>query len=53
LTVEVTGLVKRPAWITMEQLATEFEAVELPVMLVFTGNRRKEQNMVCQSAGFN
>uniref|UniRef100_A0ACD5ZAY1 Uncharacterized protein n=1 Tax=Avena sativa TaxID=4498 RepID=A0ACD5ZAY1_AVESA len=52
-TVEVTGLVKRPARITMEQLATEFEAVELPVTLVCAGNRRKEQNMVRQSAGFN
>ncbi|XP_051192559.1 nitrate reductase [NAD(P)H] [Lolium perenne] len=52
-TIEVTGLVKRPCRITMEQLATEFEAVELPVTLVCAGNRRKEQNMVRQSAGFN
>ncbi|TVU28696.1 hypothetical protein EJB05_20226, partial [Eragrostis curvula] len=52
-TVEVTGLVKRPAKLTMEQLATEFEAVELPVTLVCAGNRRKEQNMVRQSVGFN
>jgi nitrate reductase (NAD(P)H) len=49
----VTGLVKRPARITMEQLATEFEAVELPVTLVCAGNRRHEENMVRQSAGFN
>jgi nitrate reductase (NAD(P)H) len=52
-TVEMTGLVKRPAKLTMEQLATEFEAVELPVTLVCAGNRRKEQNMVRQSVGFN
>jgi DMSO/TMAO reductase YedYZ molybdopterin-dependent catalytic subunit len=49
----VTGLNKRPAQITMEQLAIQFEAMELPVMLVCAGNRRKEQNMVRQSAGFN
>jgi nitrate reductase (NAD(P)H) len=52
-TVEVTGLVRRPARLTMEQLATEFEAVELPVTLVCAGNRRKEQNMVRQTVGFN
>jgi nitrate reductase (NAD(P)H) len=49
----VTGLIKRPAQITMEQLAMQFEAMELPVMLVCAGNRRKEQNMVRQSAVFN
>ncbi|KAK9903043.1 hypothetical protein M0R45_001294 [Rubus argutus] len=52
-TVEVTGLVKRPARFTMDQLATEFVARELPVTLVCAGNRRKEQNMVKQTIGFN
>uniref|UniRef100_J3LHH7 Nitrate reductase n=1 Tax=Oryza brachyantha TaxID=4533 RepID=J3LHH7_ORYBR len=52
-TLEVTGLVKRPARLTMEQLVTGFEAVELPVTLVCAGNRRKEQNMVRQTVGFN
>ncbi|KAG8072565.1 hypothetical protein GUJ93_ZPchr0006g43679 [Zizania palustris] len=52
-TVEVTGLVKRPARLTMEQLVTEFETVEFPVTLVCAGNRRKEQNMVRQTVGFN
>ncbi|XP_062221861.1 nitrate reductase [NAD(P)H] [Phragmites australis] len=52
-TVEVTGLVKRPAKLSMEQLVTEFEAVELPITLVCAGNRRKEQNMVRQTVGFN
>uniref|UniRef100_A0A0D9VLJ9 Nitrate reductase n=1 Tax=Leersia perrieri TaxID=77586 RepID=A0A0D9VLJ9_9ORYZ len=52
-TVEVTGLVKRPARLTMEQLVTGFEAVEFPVTLVCAGNRRKEQNMVRQTCGFN
>ncbi|EAZ24763.1 hypothetical protein OsJ_08536 [Oryza sativa Japonica Group] len=51
--VEVTGLVKRPARLNMEQLVTGFEAVELPVTLVCAGNRRKEQNMVRQTVGFN
>ncbi|KAJ6335617.1 hypothetical protein OIU77_025552 [Salix suchowensis] len=52
-TVEVCGLVKRPAHFTMEQLVAEFPARELPVTLVCAGNRRKEQNMVKQTIGFN
>uniref|UniRef100_N1QTS7 Nitrate reductase (NAD(P)H) n=1 Tax=Aegilops tauschii TaxID=37682 RepID=N1QTS7_AEGTA len=52
-TVEVTGLVKRPVRLTMEELVTGFQAVEFPVTLVCAGNRRKEQNMVRQSSGFN
>ncbi|GER49225.1 nitrate reductase [Striga asiatica] len=52
-TVEVTGLVKRPARFTMHQLTTEFPSRELPVTLVCAGNRRKEQNMVRQTVGFN
>ncbi|KAI6690866.1 hypothetical protein NL676_027694 [Syzygium grande] len=52
-TVEVTGLVKRPARFTMDQLATEFASREFPVTLVCAGNRRKEQNMVKQTIGFN
>lgn len=52
-TVEVTGLVKRPMRFTMHQLETEFPSRELPVTLVCAGNRRKEQNMVKQTIGFN
>ena len=52
-TVEVAGLVRRPARLTMEQLARGFPAVELPVTLACAGNRRKEQNMVQQTVGFN
>jgi nitrate reductase (NAD(P)H) len=37
----------------MEQLVTEFEALELPVTLVCVANRHKEHNMVCQKVGFN
>ncbi|KAK4758318.1 hypothetical protein SAY87_019619 [Trapa incisa] len=51
--VEVTGLVKRPTRFTMDQLANDFPARELPVTLVCAGNRRKEQNMVKQTVGFN
>ena len=51
--VEVTGLVKRPTRITMDQLVNEFKSKEFPVTLVCSGNRRKEQNMVKQSIGFN
>lgn len=52
-TVEVYGLVKRPTHFTMVQLVNEFPARELPVTLVCAGNRRKEQNMVKQTIGFN
>ncbi|XP_058089670.1 nitrate reductase [NADH] 2-like [Magnolia sinica] len=52
-TVEVCGLVKRPTRFTMAQLVDEFPARELPVTLVCAGNRRKEQNMVKQTIGFN
>ncbi|CAM0885067.1 unnamed protein product [Alopecurus aequalis] len=52
-TVEVTGLVKRPVRFTMDELANEFPAVEVPVTLVCSANRRKELNMVQQTVGFN
>ncbi|KAG9451109.1 hypothetical protein H6P81_011074 [Aristolochia fimbriata] len=52
-TVEVCGLVKRPQRFSMDQLVADFPARELPVTLVCAGNRRKEQNMVKQTIGFN
>lgn len=52
-TIEVTGLVKKPVRFTMHQLETEFPYREFPVSLVCAGNRRKEQNMVKQTIGFN
>ncbi|KAJ8423440.1 hypothetical protein Cgig2_015584 [Carnegiea gigantea] len=52
-TVEVTGWVKRPTRLTMDQLVNEFQSREFPVSLVCAGNRRKEQNMVKQTIGFN
>ncbi|KAG6511813.1 nitrate reductase [NADH]-like [Zingiber officinale] len=52
-TVEVTGLVRRPLLLTMDDLVRDFAPVEIPVTLVCAGNRRKEQNMVSQTIGFN
>ncbi|KAF8370001.1 hypothetical protein HHK36_031969 [Tetracentron sinense] len=52
-TVQVSGLVKRPRRFTMDQLITEFPTREFPVTLVCAGNRRKEQNMMKQTIGFN
>lgn len=52
-TVEVCGLVKRPQKFTMDQLVGEFPFREFPATLVCAGNRRKEQNMVKKTIGFN
>ncbi|WCJ44582.1 Nitrate reductase [NADH] [Euphorbia peplus] len=52
-TVEICGLVKKPVRFTMDQLVNEFPSREFPVTLVCAGNRRKEQNMVKQTIGFN
>lgn len=51
--VQISGLVKRPQTLTMAQIVNEFKPRELPVTLVCAGNRRKEQNMVQQTIGFN
>ncbi|KAF5179908.1 Nitrate reductase [NADH] [Thalictrum thalictroides] len=51
--IEVCGLVKRPMKFTMDQLVKEFPSCEFPVTLVCAGNRRKEQNQVKQTIGFN
>lgn len=45
-------LVQTPLEISMDQLAA-MEPRELPVTLVCAGNRRKEQNMIRQTIGFN
>jgi nitrate reductase (NAD(P)H) len=45
-------LVPVPLEITMDGLAA-MEPRELPVTLVCAGNRRKEQNMIRQTIGFN
>ncbi|PIA47304.1 hypothetical protein AQUCO_01400164v1 [Aquilegia coerulea] len=51
--IEVCGLVKRPMKLSMDQLVKEFPSCEFPVTLVCAGNRRKEQNQVNQTIGFN
>ncbi|KAL6899679.1 hypothetical protein ACP4OV_006337 [Aristida adscensionis] len=51
--VEVSGLVRRPERITVEELAGGFPAAELPVTLVCSSNRRAEQNAARQTVGFN
>ncbi|XP_074279515.1 nitrate reductase [NADH]-like [Silene latifolia] len=51
--LEITGLVKKPTRLSMDQLVNEFQYREFPVTLVCAGNRRKEQNMVRQTIGFN
>lgn len=45
-------LVKNPMELTMDQIAS-MPPRELPVTLVCAGNRRKEQNMIRQTIGFN
>ncbi|KAK8966240.1 hypothetical protein KSP40_PGU014245 [Platanthera guangdongensis] len=52
-TVEICGLVTRPAKFTVPDLARDFSSFQIPVTLVCAGNRRKEQNMVRQTVGFN
>jgi len=50
--IKVNGLVDTPLEITMEQLLS-LPQRELPVLLVCAGNRRKEQNRVAKTVGFN
>ena len=47
-----SSLVPKPFEIGMDELAA-MEPRELPVTLVCAGNRRKEQNMIRQTIGFN
>jgi nitrate reductase (NAD(P)H) len=50
--LRVEGLVDRPTTFTMKDLL-ELPSRELPVTLVCAGNRRKEENLVKQTIGFN
>jgi len=50
--VRVGGIVPRPLDLGMDQIAA-MPPRELPVTLVCAGNRRKEQNMIRQTIGFN
>ncbi|CAO2206986.1 unnamed protein product [Urochloa humidicola] len=54
--VEVSGLVRRPARLTVDELAAGFPAVEIPVTLVCSSSRRGEQNAgggARQTVGFS
>lgn len=51
--MSVTGMVDKPMKFTMNDLVTKFETVTLLCTLVCAGNRRKEQNMVKKTKGFN
>jgi nitrate reductase (NAD(P)H) len=51
-TIEIGGMVAAPLCISMDELV-QMEPRELPVTLVCAGNRRKEQNMIRQTIGFN
>ena len=51
-TLRVGGMVEKPMTFTMDQLAA-MPAREIPVTLVCAGNRRKEENLVKQTIGFN
>ena len=50
--LSVSGCVDSPTTFTMDDLLA-MPARELPVTLVCAGNRRKEENLVAQTIGFN
>ncbi|KAF8137711.1 hypothetical protein EV363DRAFT_1414909 [Boletus edulis] len=52
-TVRIHGLVQREVTFTVQQLSQLFPIVTLPVTFVCAGNRRKEQNVVRKTLGFN
>ncbi|KAF9153962.1 hypothetical protein BG015_002221 [Linnemannia schmuckeri] len=45
-------LVERPMTLTMDEIAA-LPSIELPVTLACSGNRRKEQNMIAKTVGFD
>ena len=51
--LRIHGLVEREVEFSLEDLKNKFQVVTLPVTLVCAGNRRKEQNVVKKSVGFN
>ncbi len=46
-------MVDKPMTFSMDDLVNKFENVNLLCTLVCAGNRRKEQNMVKKTKGFN
>ncbi|KZT68489.1 hypothetical protein DAEQUDRAFT_766300 [Daedalea quercina L-15889] len=51
--IRVHGLVSHSAELSIADLKERFEVVTLPVTLVCAGNRRKEQNVLRKSLGFD
>lgn len=51
--IEIYGLVAQACTLTIKELAALFQVVSIPVTLVCAGNRRKEQNVVRKSLGFD
>jgi nitrate reductase (NAD(P)H) len=52
-TLKVHGLVEKELELTIEDLKKNFTVVSLPMTLACASSRRKEQNMVSQTIGFN
>ncbi|KAI8463380.1 MAG: nitrate reductase [Monoraphidium minutum] len=50
--IDIGGLVERPCSISMDELLA-LPSVTMPITLVCAGNRRKEENMIKKSIGFN
>ncbi|KIM31985.1 hypothetical protein M408DRAFT_64449 [Serendipita vermifera MAFF 305830] len=51
--LRIHGLVENEVTLSIQDLASLFQVVTLPITLVCAGNRRKEQNMVRKGLGFN
>eukprot|EP00171_Calliarthron_tuberculosum_P015966 IDg15966t1 len=51
--ITIKGLVANPITLSMDELTTLLPTVSLPVTLVCAGNRRKEENMIKKTIGFN
>ncbi|CAD7697183.1 unnamed protein product [Ostreobium quekettii] len=50
--IEVGGLVNNPVSMSMDELV-KFPSITIPVTVTCAGNRRKEENMIKKSIGFN
>ena len=52
-TIRIHGLVAHEVNFSVRELAERFPVVTLPVTICCAGNRRKEQNVVRKSLGFD
>ena len=52
-TIRIHGLVAHETSLSIRELAERFQVVTLPVTIVCAGNRRREQNVVRKSLGFD